>query len=423
MKQSLLFTKTKKEIPKDEESINARFLIRSGFIDKLMAGVYTFLPLGFRVLKKIENIIREEIKNLGAQEILMPSLHPKQNWQETGRWDTLDSLIKFATFYTKNEYALGPTHEEIVSPLMKNYIFSYKDLPTAVFQIQNKFRDEKRAKSGLLRGREFLMKDLYSFHKNEEELKEYYEKAKSVYAKIFEKIGLGDKTFLTFASGGTFSKYSHEFQTVSSAGEDVIYVCDNPERKRSASHGAGCKIAVNKEIINEQPECPQCGNKNLREEKAIEIGNIFELKTKYSTPFNLNYKDENGLEKEVIMGCYGIGLNRIMGTVVETYHDEKGIIWPKSIAPFSIHLINLKPDADFADRVYNNLQSRGIEVLYDDRKDITAGEKFADSDLIGIPLRAVISDKTEGKIEIKNRNETETKLINIDDIEKFVNNK
>jgi len=403
MKQSQLFTKSRREAPKDEESLNAQLLIRAGFIDKLMAGVYTFLPLGLKVFKKIENIIREEMVGLGAQEILMPTLQSKSAWETTGRWDSLDSLIKFTTFYTKNEYALGPTHEEVVSPLLKKFILSYKDLPTATFQIQNKFRDEKRARSGLIRGREFFMKDLYSFHADETDADKYYEEASRVYEKIFKRVGLGDLTYLTYASGGSFSKYSHEFQTLAETGEDTVYVC------------AKCKVAVNKEIIEDQNVCPKCESKNLEEKRAIEVGNIFKLKTKYSNPFNLVYKDENGNDHDVIMGCYGIGINRLMGTIAEIFNDEKGIIWPKSVAPFQVHLLNLKPEnhdvTTFADKIYNDLQQQNIEVLYDDRKGVSVGEKFADSDLIGIPYRAVISEKNGDKIEIKKREEKEIKLV------------
>ena len=412
MRQSQLFTKTKREAPKDEEALNAQLLIRAGFIDKTMAGVYTFLPLGLRVFKKIENIIRKEMEALGGQEILMPSLQPKQNWEKTGRWETYDSLFKFTSFYSKINYVLGPTHEEIISPLLAKSIFSYKDLPKYVFQIQNKFRDEKRAKSGLLRGREFFMKDLYSFHKDEADLDKYYEKAKKSYQKIFKIVGLGDLTYLTYASGGTFSKYSHEFQTITPAGEDVIYICYK------------CKIAVNKEIINEQNNCPVCGNKNLKEEKAIEVGNIFKLKTKYSTPFNLKYKDEKGIEKDIIMGCYGMGLNRLIGAVVEIHNDGKGIIWPEAVAPFKAHLVRLmtndKKLIAFADKIYENLQKAGIEVLYDDRKEATTGEKFNDADLMGIPYRLIISEKTGNKIEIKNRNEKKVKLIGEKEIIKLL---
>ena len=400
MLQSELFTKTKREAPKDEEAINAQLLIRAGFIDKLMAGVYTFLPLGLRALKKIENIIREEMIKIGGQEILMPTLQPKSNWERTGRWKSLDSLFQLKSRNLQIEYALGPTHEEVVSPLVKKFVFSYKDLPFYVFQIQNKFRDEIRVKSGLLRTREFLMKDLYSFHRDEKDLDKYYEKAAAAYQNIFKKVGLSHLTYLTFASGGSFSEYSHEFQTLTSAGEDTIYICEK------------CRVAVNQEIIKEQNSCPQCANKKLKMEKAVEVGNIFKLKTKYSAPFNLKYKDEKGREKEVIMGTYGIGLNRLMGAIVEVYHDEKGIIWPEPVAPFTAHLINLSDKQQATSKkIYNTLQKAEIEVLYDDRENASVGEKFAEADLIGIPYRLVVSEKTGDKIEIKKRNENKTKLI------------
>lgn len=400
MLQSQLFTKTKKEAPKGEEAINAQLLIRAGFIDKLMAGVYTFLPLGLRVLKKIENIIRDEMIKIGGQEVLMPTLQPKENWLKTNRWKNLETLFRLKSRNFETEYALGPTHEEVISPLAKKFVFSYKDLPFYVFQIQNKFRDEIRAKSGLLRSREFLMKDLYSFHQDEKDLDRYYEKVKAAYFRIFKRAGLGNLTILTFASGGTFSKYSHEFQTLTPAGEDKIYICEK------------CKVAVNQEIINEQNFCPECGNRKLKIEKAVEVGNIFKLKTKYSTPFNLKYKDEKGEEKDVMMGCYGIGLPRLLGVIVEVYHDEKGIIWPESVAPFKAHLIDLSDKQKaIGDKLYRPLQKAGIEVLYDDRKDVSPGEKFAEADLIGIPYRLVISKKTGDKIEIKKRKEKKIKLV------------
>lgn len=415
MLQSQLFTKTKREAPKDEEAKNAQLLIRAGFINKEMAGVYSFLPLGLKVLRKIENIIRKEMESIGGEEILMPSLQPKANWQQTGRWNTYDSLFKFPSFYSKTDYALGPTHEEIVSPLMADFIFSHKDLPKYVFQIQNKFRDEKRTKSGLLRGREFFMKDLYSFHKDENDLDDYYEKVKAAYFKIFEKSGIGEPTYLTFASGGTFAKYSHEFQALTPAGEDTIFLC------------AKCKVAVNKEIIKEQGSCPQCGNKELSEEKAIEVGNIFKLKTKYSAPFNLKYQDEKGEKRDVQMGCYGLGLNRLLGTIVEIHNDEKGIIWPESVAPFQVHLIEIKSKNSSASqdvkagKICKNWQKAGIEVLCDDR-DVSAGEKFADADLIGIPWRAVVSEKTGNKIEIKKRNSSDIKLTNVEELTSLISN-
>jgi len=415
MQQSNLFTKTFKEAPKDEESINAKLLIRAGYVDKVMAGVYNFLPLGIRVFEKIENIIKEEMIAIGGEEILMSTLHPRANWDQTGRWDTYDSLFKFTSFYSKIDYALGPTHEEIISPLAKKHIVSYRDLPVYLFQIQNKFRDEKRAKAGLLRGREFFMKDLYSFHTNDEDLEKYYEKAKKAYYKIFRRVGLSSSTYLTLASGSTFSKYSHEFQTLTPAGEDLIYICKK------------CNIAVNEEIINEQNSCPDCGNKKLHKEKAVEVGNIFKLKTKYSAPFELRYKDSCGKEHDVVMGCYGIGLNRLVGTIVEVHHDEQGIIWPESVAPFKAHLLQISSPSSkqkskidkFAKKVYEELQRAGVEVLYDDRN-VSAGEKFADADLMGMPYRLVISEKTGSKVEIKKRSGKKTQLINYGDIRKIL---
>ncbi|HBI25475.1 MAG: Prolyl-tRNA synthetase [Candidatus Wolfebacteria bacterium GW2011_GWC2_39_22] len=403
MRQSHLFTKTKKESPKDEEAKNAQLLIRAGYVDKLMAGVYTLLPLGLRVFKKVEAIIREEMEALGAQEIFMPTLQPKERWQTTGRWDGMDNLFRFTSYHSKIDYALGATHEEVVTPLMNDFIFSYKDLPTAVFQIQNKFRDEKRAKSGLLRGREFFMKDLYSFHANEEDMDAYYLKAKDAYTRIFERAGLGDITYFTYASGGTFSKYSHEFQTLTDAGEDSIHICD------------ACHIAINEEIIAEQPVCPECGNDKLHTEKAVEVGNIFKLKTKYSSAFGLTYKDAENTAHDVIMGCYGIGLNRLMGIIVEVYHDDSGIMWPESVAPYQVHLVNLHAQSEetskFADSIYKSLQEAGVAVLYDDRKEAGIGEKLKDSDLVGIPLRAIVSEKNGMQIEVKKRKEKDAHLV------------
>jgi prolyl-tRNA synthetase len=367
----------------------------------------------------------------GGQELLMPALQPKENWEKTGRWNNYDTLFKFVSHYSRTELAIGPTHEEIISPLVKKFNLSYKDLPLYFFQIQNKFRDEKRVKSGILRGREFIMKDLYSFHADENDLNDYYEKMKTHYKNIFDKCGIGERTFLTFSSGGTFSKYSHEFQTITEAGEDKIFLCKK------------CRVAVNSEIIKEQPVCPECGSKNLKEEKAIEVGNIFKLKTKYSEPFGLKYTDKNGQKKDIIMGCYGIGLGRLMGAVAEINHDDNGIIWPIAIAPFAVHLLTIsnlpglakaKPRAGksqisnlkikkFADDVYRDLQKQGVEVLYDDREEVSAGEKFADADLIGIPYRVVISEKTIalGKMEIKKRDSKEINLISRQELFKIIN--
>lgn len=405
MKQSQLFIKTRKEAPADEVAKNAKLLIRAGYVDKLQAGVYSYLPLGLRVLKKIENIIREEMNRVGGQEILMPSLQPKENWQTTGRWDTMDDLYKI-TDVSGRENALGPTHEEIIVPLVKQFISSYRDLPFSAYQFQNKFRMELRAKSGILRGREFIMKDMYSFHRGEADMSAFYEKMKEVYARVFERVGIGATTFLTYASGGSFSKYSHEFQTVTPAGEDTIYICNT------------CKVALNKEIIADLDNaCPECGGKNLHTETSVEVGNIFELKTKYSAPFDLSYKDEEGKDQTVVMGCYGIGLGRVLGTVVEVLGDEKGLVWPKAIAPFTVHLVELASAGDArvrteAQKLYDDLVSNDIEVLWDDR-DLRAGEKFADSDLMGIPVRVVVSAKTmeSETFEMKNRATGEVSMV------------
>ena len=416
MRQSEFFTKTIREAPKDEKSVNAKLLIRAGFIDKLSAGVYVFSPLGLRVLEKIENIISEEMENIGAQRLLMSVLVPKKNWQKTGRWETFGELYKVKG-KGEQEYGLGSTHEEVIVPFVQKYVSSYKNLPCYVYQIQTKFRDEIRAKSGILRTREFLMKDLYSFHSSEQDLDRYYEKAKKAYFKILARIGLKDKTYLTLASGGTFSKFSHEFQTITSAGEDIIYICEN------------CGLAINKEIKGKHSKCPKCSQKKFRQEKAIEVGNIFKLGVKYTKPFNFEFTDKNGSKKLAIMGCYGLGISRLMGTIAEIYHDKNGIIWPKEVAPFQIHLISLFQKTNVAktvfntlEKLYQDLQKQGFEVFYDDRESKTPGEKFADADLIGIPIRIVISERTLAKdsVEVKRRNENKTKLVKISRLPQFL---
>ena len=403
MLQSKLFGKTLREPPKDETSTNARLLLQAGYIDKLMAGVYSYLPLGLKVLNKIQNIIREEINAIGGQELLLPALHPRDVWEQTGRWNTVDDLYKL-TDSSGRDFALGATHEEIITPLAKRDIFSYRDLPLALYQFQTKFRMELRAKSGLLRGREFLMKDLYSFHVDDNDFQEYYEKVKTAYKNIFDRLGIGDKTIITFAAGGTFSKYSHEFQTLTPAGEDTVYLCDD------------CRVAVNQEIIDEQKVCPECGcpKDDLRKEKAIEVGNIFPLKTKFSDTFKLTYKDETGKDQPVIMGCYGIGLGRVMGAVVEVHHDANGICWPAAIAPYAIHLVRLGDEPETikqADILNKELTTLGVETLYDERA-VSAGVKLKDSDLIGLPVRLVVSSKTAslGKFEYKKRTQKQTSL-------------
>ncbi|KKW42508.1 MAG: Proline-tRNA ligase [Candidatus Magasanikbacteria bacterium GW2011_GWA2_56_11] len=390
-------------MPKDEVSVNASLLMRAGFVDKLFAGVYTLLPLGLRVMTKIENIVRAQMNAALGQEVLMPALHPRDNWDATARWDAMDVLFKLKDSADK-EYALGATHEEIITPLAQKFLISYQDLPRSIYQIQTKFRNEPRAKSGLLRGREFRMKDLYSFHADEADLDQYYETMKGVYFQVFKQVGLGGITHITFASGGAFSKYSHEFQTITSAGEDTIYVC------------AACQVAVNREIISElKSVCPECGGTELLEHRAIEVGNIFKLGTRFSGAFDFRYTDERGALRPVVMGCYGIGITRLLGAIVEVHHDGRGIVWPAAVAPMSVHLVSLAreaADVRQADEIYGALARAGIEVLYDDRQAVRAGEKFADSDLFGLPLRVVVSAKTleSQSVELKRRGREEAIL-------------
>ncbi len=413
MRQSHLFTKTVKETPKDESSLNARLLIRGGFVNKLGAGIYTLLPLGLLVHNKIAQVIREEINKIGGQEILMPALVPKETWEETGRWETFDVLFKLKGG-DEREYGLGATHEEVVTPLLKNFASSYKDLPTAVYQIQTKFRNELRAKGGLLRGREFSMKDLYSFHADQKSLDEFYDQAAAAYRTIYQRLGLADSTYMTYAAGGPFSKYSHEFQTECAVGEDTIFVCD------------ACKVAVNKEIIADQPDCPECHNASLRETSGIEVGNIFKLGDRFSQAVDYTYMDENGVRQPVIMGCYGIGLGRLMATIVETQGNEQGISWPEAVAPFKVQVVALS-GADntvfqVAESVYTALLAAGVEVLYDDRSDASAGAKFADADLIGCPWRIVVSEKSlkAGGIELKQRNSKEAKIVDPNEVVQLI---
>ncbi len=411
MLQSKLFSKILKGKSADVESVSHDLLTRAGFIDQLMAGVYTFLPLGLKVLQKIENIIRVEMQKAGGQEISMPALTPKENWLKTGRWENFDVLFKLKGAGDK-DMALAPTHEEVVVPLAKKNVFSYKDLPFGLFQFQTKFRNELRAKSGILRTREFFMKDLYSFHATQEDLDKYYDKMIKAYFNIFKEAGIGKQTYKTFASGGTFSKTSDEFQTVTDAGEDVIYICKK------------CGTAINKEIKAENPTCPNCKGSEFEEKKAVEVGNTFKLGASFSVPFDFKFKDKDGTEKPVIMGCYGIGLSRLMGAIVEASHDEKGIIWPKSVAPFDVHLIAIEKTDKVkraADKIYKDL-SGDIEILYDEREAKTPGEKFAEADLIGIPLRVVVSEKTlkTNSVELKERAKSKAELVKLNRISKIL---
>jgi len=415
MKQSKLFTKTRKEAPSDEVSKNAELLIRGGFIHKEMAGVYSYLPLGLRVLNKIESIIREEMNSIGGTETRTSVFQSKEVWEKSNRWDdeVVDNWFK-TKLKNGGEVGLSFTNEEAHANILKQYISSYKDLPIYTYDFKNIFRNETRSKSGIMRGREFYWKALYSFSKDEAEHAVFYEKSKIAYQNIFKKVGLGHLTYVTFASGGTFSKYSHEFQTISSVGEDTIYLDENSG------------VAVNQEVFNDDVLAElKLDKEKLIEKKSIEIGNIFSLGTKFSDPFDLKYTDENGQEKLVVMGSYGIGLGRLMGTVVEVLSDDKGIIWPAAISPFHIHLLSLGEDPEVmkeATRVYHELTAHGIEVLFDDRGGVMAGEKFADSDLLGIPVRAVVSARSmkEGGIEIKSRTEEKGNIVSIDELSKIL---
>lgn len=426
MLQSKLFYKTNKNKSASADSVSHDLLVRAGYVDQLMAGVYSFLPLGFRVLKNIENIIRIHMEAVDGQELLLPALQPKENWVKTGRIESLADILFKLKGNGDKEYILGPTHEEVITPLAKKMVFSYRDLPLYVFQIQNKFRDELRPKSGLLRVKEFSMKDLYSFHASQKDLEQYYEKVAKAYVAIYKQCGIGKITYRTFASGGTFSKYSDEFQTVTDAGEDLIYICKK------------CSVAINKEIKPENPKCPKCQNAEFEEKKAVEVGNIFKMGTKYSSTFDLKFTDKDATEKSVLMGCYGIGLGRLLGAIVEASHDEKGIVWPKSVAPFLVHLISIENTPRIkkaADKLYKDLsrlqgnrgssiksgQKECIEVLYDDRQQKNAGEKFAESDLMGIPYRIVISERTlkENSVELKQRGKAAAKLVKMKDVVKL----
>lgn len=413
MRYSHLFGKTSKNAPSDADSANARLLEQAGFIDHLMAGVYTYLPLGLRVLDKIKQIIREEMNAIGGQEILMPALQPAEPWKTTGRWTDPGPEVMFQ-FKGRGDkdLGLGWTHEEIVTPLAKKYIKSYRDLPFALYQIQDKFRNEPRAKSGLLRGREFSMKDLYSFHRDEADLDAYYEKAKQAYFNVYKRCGLD--ALIVEASGGAFSKYSHEYQVLTESGEDIIYYCEK------------CNYAQNREISEYKAgdKCPKCGGM-MKEGKAIEVGNIFPLKTRFSDAFDVTYADEKGELKKVIMGCYGIGPSRVMGTIAEVHHDAKGLRWPKTVAPFLVHLVPLKAKDEnlqkLIDATVKQIETasaeRGIEILVDDR-DLQAGAKFADADLIGCPLRLVVSEKTlkENAVEWKERASEQAAMAGLEDL-------
>jgi len=423
MRQSKLFTKTRKEAPKDEVSKSAQLLIKAGYIKKEMAGVYTMLPLGLRTLQKIQEIVRKNMNKIGGVEMNLTALQDPNLWEKTGRWDDKVLDVWFKTkLKNDTEVGLATTHEEPLTNLMKDHISSYNDLPVYPYQFQTKFRNELRAKSGIMRGREFLMKDLYSFSESKEQHDEFYEKIKQAYFDIYEECGIGDKTFLTFSSGGSFSKYSHEFQTETDAGEDIIYY--SPSKK----------IAVNDEVYNDEV-LKELGleKSELVEKKTAETGNIFTLGERFSEPLELIFDTKEGERKPVFMGSYGIGIGRLMGVVAEILSDDKGLAWPESISPFDVHLVNVSGDNEdsvkLSDEIYEHLTQNGIDVLYDDRKK-GVGEKLGDADLIGISKRIVIGVKgiESGEFDLYNRlndkteKVSESQIMNLEFIKKNGNN-
>lgn len=405
MRQTQLFTKTLREAPADEVATNAKLLIQGGYLQKVMAGAYAYLPLGLRTLKKIENIIREEMNEIGGQELLMTTLQDPALWKQTNRWDdeVVDNWFK-SELKNGNEVGIANTHEEPIVDMLKQYVGSYRDLPFSVYQFQTKFRNELRAKSGIMRVREFIMKDLYSFSRSEEEFRDFYETCAEAYLKIFERVGIGSQTFRTAAAGGSFTTgLTDEFQTVTEAGEDIIYV---DEDKR---------LAINEEVYNDEVvEKLGLAKDLLKKVKAVEVGNIFPLGTKYTEALGLTITDSEGNKQPIIMGSYGIGLGRLLGAIVEVHHDEKGIIWPDAVAPYRFHIVRLSEDekvVNAADSLYKDLQQAEAEVLYDDRNQ-SAGVKLSDADLLGLPIRIVVSSKSleQGGYEVKRRNSEESKI-------------
>lgn len=419
MRLSHLVTKTKKASGEQDPSRNAALLTKAGYIQRLMSGVYSYLPLGLKVLNNIETIIREEMNALGAQEILMPALQPREIWEKTGRWDKIDVLYTLKGAGDA-DLALGPTHEEVVTPLLSSFLKSHRDLPAAVYQIQTKYRNEARAKAGLLRGREFRMKDLYSFHLTQDDLDEFYNRTIEAYLNVYRRCGLGDITYLTYATGGAFSKYSHEFQTITSSGEDIIY------KLKSTN------VAINKELVEDidalRDIIPEFNGQladYVDEYRAIEVGNIFKLGTRFSDAFSADVTHADGKNYPLIMGCYGIGSSRIMGTIAEALSDDRGLIWPDEVAPFKVHLVSLcheEWEIEQANTIYERLIKSGISVLYDDRMDVRAGEKFSDADLLGMPRRVVVSSKTleSNSIEFKPRNDPGALLLTLENLENIL---
>jgi prolyl-tRNA synthetase len=410
MRMTKLFTKTSKTVPADEIARNAQLLIRAGFIHKEMAGVYAYMPMGVKVIEKIKQIVREEMNAVGGQEVMMTALQPKDIWEKTGRWDDKSVPNWFKTkLVNGTELGVGLTHEEPIVDAVSNYVNSYKDLPFSVYQIQNKFRNELRAKSGLLRGREFIMKDMYSFSRDQKQHDEDYEKIVSAYYRVYDRLGLGKITYRTYADGGIFTpRFSDEFQTLTDVGEDTIYL---DEEKR---------IAVNQEIYTDENLAKLGLDKTkLVEKKGVEVGNTFHLESKYTDALGLYYSNEQGEKQSIIMGCYGIGVSRLMGVIAELFADDKGLVWPENIAPFKVYLVGIGGEEAMsrANELYNQLSQKGVEVVYDDR-DVRPGQKFADSELIGIPYRVTVSDRllNDNVYELVTRADGQKELLTIEQL-------
>jgi len=415
MRQTRLFTKTRKEAPSDEVSLNAKLLIRAGFIHKEMAGVYAFLPLGLRVVEKIKNIVREEMNKIGAEELIMTSLQRKDLWESTDRWDDKAVDIWFKSeLHAGGEVGFGWSHEEPIADMMRGHVSSFRDLPIYVHQFQTKLRNELRAKSGIMRGREFVMNDMYSFSLDKDSHEDFYAKAIEAYKEVFRRIGIGADTFMTFAAGGAFTKFSHEFQTITTAGEDTIYI--NREKN----------IAINEEVLNDETLASlSVKREELEQVRTAEVGNIFNFGTEKCEKLGLKYKSEKGEDVPVWLGSYGIGITRLMGVLVEKFSDDKGIVWPESVAPFKAHLLLLGEDASVrkeSNAVYEKLVEEGIEVLFDDRPLLSPGEKFAEADLLGMPYRIVVSARSikDGGVEVKKRGEESTQVVSTSDLIKLL---
>ena len=406
MRVSQVFTKTSKTAPSDEVAKNAQLLIRAGFVYKEMAGVYAYLPYGLRVVEKIKQIVREEMNAIHSNELIMTGLQRKDIWDKTGRWDDKVVDIWFKTkLKDDTELGLGWSHEEPIVEMLKQYIHSYKDLPVSLYQFQTKLRNELRAKSGIMRGREFVMKDMYSFHSSAEDLAKYYDETIEAYKRIYERLGLGDDTYVTFASGGAFTKFSHEFQTICEAGEDTIYL----HREKN--------IAINEEVIDDAVTELGISRDELEQVKTAEVGNIFNFGAQKADEMGLTFTSKEGVNSSVYMGSYGVGITRVMGVIVEKYADDKGLVWPEAVAPFQVYLATIGDVAEQADALYEALKAKGIEVLYDDR-DARPGEKFADADLLGIPHRVVVSPRLleQNSYEYKARSGEESKILTESDL-------